>query len=929
MKKIKKIFYYSGTHWDREWYLTFQGFRYHLVDRTDEIIETLENDSDFKTFVFDGQTIVLEDYLKVRPENEKRLRKLIEDERILVGPWYVMPDEFLASGESLIKNLQMGHKLAFKFDAPDAMKYGFVCDMFGHIGQLPQILQGFGIEGALVGRGSNAMDTPAHFMWEAYDGSRVLTFKVPESFGYASFFRDVWEPYTSGQNSDWDELVQRAVAYVENESRRSEASYVMLMDGMDHNRIHPLAPKLAKELEKAFDCPVVFESPETMIEEIMSESLELPVKKGEMNHTTKDLVEHSMLIPHTLSSRYDLKKVNDECQNLLEKWVLPLQLLSKLFTPENAIPATYADLAYDYLIQNHAHDSICGCSIDAVHQDMHYRYRQSAQISQEVIRGFVRDNIGLTDNLPAFIREEFDRQRQDEKNLPPFGPFGPNKTSEGPVLLLDVWNPLPFPRKEENVVELYFQGDYPKFYHEQGSSEKINSFKIFDGKGREIPYTLLKFEKEKFVQIHKAMHPDMRDVYTLSMELDLPALGKATYYILPALRPARYLQAFNKSKNSFENDFYKLQINDNGSLDIHDLVNDRSYKNLHTFVDDSEIGDGWFHVDLVNDRSILSQGFPASVELVKNGVGVSIFRIVKEMKIPARLSKSAMSLERSHETLNLKITSQITCYKNAGHIDIKTLVDNTAQDHRLKVIFPTGITTDRYFADQAFAVVERKTGFNVESGDWKEFDKEERAFESLVYKKDADGNGLAFISKGGLHECAFADDRDATMAITLFRSFEKTFLTNGEVDGQLPGKLEFNYRLLAFGADTTNAALIKLKDALQSGLEYYSTYSLSDKYEASADVLNDSGQRPLLSWDEEEIILSVLKSPEDGSKGILARFYNPSDRAKASTLQLSEEFTEAYEVNLLEELLGELAVDGQKTSIELGAHEIKTILFKL
>ena len=88
----------SHTHWDREWYKPFQHFRMRLVDLTDGLLKLLETDPEYKVFTFDGQTIVLEDYLEIRPENEERLRKLVNEGRIIIGPWYNQPDEFLISG---------------------------------------------------------------------------------------------------------------------------------------------------------------------------------------------------------------------------------------------------------------------------------------------------------------------------------------------------------------------------------------------------------------------------------------------------------------------------------------------------------------------------------------------------------------------------------------------------------------------------------------------------------------------------------------------------------------------------------------------------------------------------------------------------------------------------------------------------------------
>ncbi|MFH1742528.1 MAG: hypothetical protein ABIH23_26280, partial [bacterium] len=111
------------THWDREWYMPFESFRKRLVFVMDHLMEVLEKDRTFKYFELDGQTAVLSDYLAIRPENEEHLKKLIGKGRLLVGPWYIQPDEFLVTGESLIRNLRMGIKLAGKFGKASMIGY--------------------------------------------------------------------------------------------------------------------------------------------------------------------------------------------------------------------------------------------------------------------------------------------------------------------------------------------------------------------------------------------------------------------------------------------------------------------------------------------------------------------------------------------------------------------------------------------------------------------------------------------------------------------------------------------------------------------------------------------------------------------------------------------------------------------------------------
>lgn len=185
-----QIHYVASTHWDREWYFTFQGFRFLLVKLVDQLIEILEKDPRYKYFVFDGQTVALNDYLEVRPENRGRLERLIRAGHILVGPWYTMPDERIVSGEALIRNIMRGSADAAGWGVKP-MSYGYICDIFGHIAQMPQIFAGLGINYALLGRGTNEHTHPAHIIWRSPDGSEVVAFKEQDSGGYGAG-RGLW-----------------------------------------------------------------------------------------------------------------------------------------------------------------------------------------------------------------------------------------------------------------------------------------------------------------------------------------------------------------------------------------------------------------------------------------------------------------------------------------------------------------------------------------------------------------------------------------------------------------------------------------------------------------------------------------------------------------------------------------------------------------
>jgi mannosylglycerate hydrolase len=150
----------SHFHWDREWYLPFQDYRALLVSVLDELLDLLEQDPGYRCFTLDGQTVPLEDYLAIRPEQRDRLLRQIKAGNIEIGPWFVQPDEFLLSGESLVRNLLLGFRQARAFGV-EPMKVGYVPDCFGHISQLPQLFAGFGIGSAVLFRGLDSSQVTA------------------------------------------------------------------------------------------------------------------------------------------------------------------------------------------------------------------------------------------------------------------------------------------------------------------------------------------------------------------------------------------------------------------------------------------------------------------------------------------------------------------------------------------------------------------------------------------------------------------------------------------------------------------------------------------------------------------------------------------------------------------------------------------------
>lgn len=259
MKPVEAVVV-SHTHWDREWYLPFQQFRARLVALVDYLLDLLERDESFRCFTLDGQAVVLEDYLEVRPENEDRLRRLIQGRRLLVGPWYVLPDEFLSSEEAMVRNLLLGARVARRFGA--VMRVGYVPDPFGHIRQLPQILQGFGIASAIFSRGmgDEGESLGAEFMWRSPDGSEVLALWLPAHYGsftpVGSF--NPWASDARFAAGDRESMpLDEAVRFTRDLARflaaRSRTGVVLLDTGSDHLAPRADLPEIISELQAALN----------------------------------------------------------------------------------------------------------------------------------------------------------------------------------------------------------------------------------------------------------------------------------------------------------------------------------------------------------------------------------------------------------------------------------------------------------------------------------------------------------------------------------------------------------------------------------------------------------------------------------------------------------------------------------------------------
>ncbi len=362
---MKKVTAYVHTHWDREWYREFDEFRLRLLEVFDNVIEMLEK-GDLPCFYFDGQTAALEDYLEIRSEKLPLIKKLIKEKKLRIGPFYCSSDSFLVSGKCLIKNLEFGINYAKKLGETDFI--GYIADSFGHSKDIPILFKHFGIDKAMLWRGLGDLD--ADLNWDGIQVTNLIQ-------GYFQDFLNLDKPV--------EEKSQLLKKYLDKIALKSGEN-VLLPIGGDHLA----AAKNIKEQIKALN--KIYKDYEIKI----SEPFEYFKKIKKRQKAEGEFLENSLnfILPGVYSTRLYIKQANSYSQHILSDITEPLeQIARKYFKVKDR--SAEINYAYKLLIQNQAHDSIYGCSLDSVCAEVTERYRKVDTTANGIIKRIIRD---LSDN---------------------------------------------------------------------------------------------------------------------------------------------------------------------------------------------------------------------------------------------------------------------------------------------------------------------------------------------------------------------------------------------------------------------------------------------------------------------------------------------------------------------------------------------------
>jgi alpha-mannosidase len=975
----------SHTHWDREWYLTFQQFRLKLVHLIDKLLDILATDPDFKYFMLDGQTIVLDDYLHMRPENEERLRRHIQNGRILIGPWHILPDMFLVSPEAHIRNLQQGDRTARKFGPK--MMIGYMPDSFGHPGQIPQILSGFGIQAASLWRGLS--DQPAELWWQSPDGSKVLL----------AYLRD---SYSNGANlpvHDPELFIEQIAIAGNSLSAHSAVNDHLIMLGTDHMEPSPhTSASIACANANLPDTRVIHSTLPGYIESIKAriEGLEQPIPtvRGELRDC--DL---SPLLPGVLSTRMWIKQRNQHSQTLLEKWAEPFSVFAENLIPREVKPTTPEEMAsnriqnvapiirqaWRLLMENHPHDSICGCSIDQVHDEMKPRFDQVDQIGEEITlqalqaislvvdtraddafsaivlfnpqsaprRDIVEVALNIPETVPAFELLDAD------KTVIPYEFIGTSNKELANLLL---------PKSSlRDTIGAINEGRVAGAaivsvkVTRQGATATIDA--TLDDKGqpnipewRRADEDITRYEADPGVtHFHVIAHtPRASRIRFASPEI--PALGWNTLWaraladsdatppaaVSPLLKPflplaLRFAQSElgekllarlnagdeTKPPFSIQNENFSVEASpSDGTLTVNDKRTNTVFAGLNRFVDGGEAGDEYNYSPPDGDSFLTPK--LVSIKVFRHTL-VQTLEIKYALKVPAQLATDRKS--RSQKLVTITINSRVSLIPGGERVDIHTEVDNTAQDHRLRVHFPAPFAVDKADYDGHFEVVQRPIGVPQKGEHWVETPRPEapqRAFTDV-----SNGAIGLMIANCGLPEVEALKDGSLTeIALTLLRSVGwlsrddmpvrqghagPAFETPG---GQVPGKWAYDYAIIPHKGDWRAA--------------YQNAYAFETPPRAITTALHPgelAAEGSFISHTPAQFVISAVKATENG-KGWLVRGYNISSETIRIHLKPLHRFAHAALVNLAEEELLPLQIeDDGSVAISAAGHKIVSVMF--
>lgn len=895
----------SHTHWDREWYLPYEKHHVRLVKLVDSLLDKLEQDPNYRSFFLDGQTIILDDYLQVRPDQKDRLAKMIRDGRILIGPWYILQDAFLTSGEANVRNMQIGHQDAMKFGA--VSKIGYYPDTFGLVGQTPQLMRQSGIANAFFGRGvkptgfNNTVSDGGYessfseLVWEGPDGSKVL------GILFANWYSNGNEIPASPEEAKtyWERKLADAEKY-------ASTGELLFMNGCDHQPVQLDLPEAIQTARGLYPDTTFIHSNfnDYLLSVHRSLNHELSTVKGELRSQRTD--GWSTLV-NTASARVYLKQMNQLGQAMLEKVAEPLASFAHILGVGENYPHHLFTYAWKTLMQNHPHDSICGCSLDEVHREMVTRFEKSRHVAEAIV-----------DDSKRAIAEAIDTSR-----------FAQPGEDALPVVVFNTsgWDRSGVVSIELDVLRLYFRDGYT--LEEAGSlarSADLSGRTLVDEMGNAVPCTFedLGLQFGYNLPDDKFRQPYMCRKVKLAFEAEnVPAFGLKTYAWVRRESEVSGSSLLS-GERVMENEAIRIEIADNGSFTLTDKKNGRSYRDLGVYENTGDIGNEYMYKQPEGEKPLTTDGLTAQIRVLKDTPYQASVEIVHDWEIPESGDDSLedeqrnliyyphRKAQRSMRTVPMRIRTVVSLSRGGRGVEVESRFDNRAKDHRLRMLFPTDLNTQVHRADSMFEIPLRD---NMPSAEWENPSNTQHQ-QAFVDVSEA-GAGLV-VANLGLNEYEILRDGRNTIAVTLLRAVGELgdwgFFPTPEA--QCPGEHTFRMYVIPHRGD-----------AIRSGA-YAEAYRFQIPWTLCQTGVHDGRIAPTYApfrWEGGELAFSSMKMNE-GTGDLLLRWFNMSSQGAELELQPDIPVYRMYKSTMMEDQGPNVEADAKgRFALPVGACEIVTI----
>jgi mannosylglycerate hydrolase len=768
----RRIAIVPHTHWDREWYSPFQTFRLGLVDLLDDLLPVLDSDPGYAHFLLDGQMAVVDDYLAIRPEAEGMLRRLVGSGRVAVGPWYTLPDEFCVSGETMVRNLQLGMARATAFGG--AMDIGYLPDMFGHVAQMPQLLKLCGFDQAVVWRGVPQAVDRTSFWWSSPDGSTVRAEYLWHGYGNGAAIPD-----------DAKALVTRLATLVADVGP-ALAGDVLFMNGTDHQRPQPWLSRVVNEVNAISND---FELVVSSLPEALAHSAatlgdgadQLPRWQGELRSGAR-----CNLLMGVASNRVDVKQAAARVERALERQAEPL---AALWMGPARWPTALLAQAWLEMARNAAHDSSCACSVDDVCDAVLVRYAEARHIALGLADRAVGALAATQSQAGAIIVNPTARPRGGVVEVVVPGDEvleGGQLLERRPTVLTDrlltpedAWSWMLWFRSQriddhtfvlraevtdgDEAVEL-------TLYCDRELSENL----LVDDVKAEVNSLMA---ARPGVGLHVRMLQPPSHTVLWRVE-DIPGYGWARWSadVSPTDR-------VTVSPTSLTNGLVRVDIDaGSGTFAVNGL------SGLGRLVDSGDHGDTYNYSPPDHDQFV-DRPDTVDVEVLEAGPLRGRIRLTCSYRWPERIDDEARA--RVGERV---VTVRTVVELRAGErwVRVTHAWDNQCRDHRVRAVFPLPRPATTSSAECAYATVER--GLHAEGG------RSERALATSFSRRFVQAGGLTVVHEG-LLEYELTDPAGRSVASEAVEA-DALSLTLLRATGML-SRVEMTYRPLPAGPPIT------------------------------------------------------------------------------------------------------------------------------